>query len=131
MDKPTFSTDDMAHFFARWNDLELAVLIGSRACGQARADSDWDFAVQWRRDIPWRGLLERTEALRADLARLLGITPERIDLVDIPSARLAMRAVVAEEGLLLKGDNTLAWSHFLLRTWGELEEFYRERRHAA
>lgn len=66
-----------------------------------------------------------------DLARLLGITPERIDLVDIPSARLAMRAVVAEEGLLLKGDNTLAWSHFLLRTWEELEESYRERRHAA
>ena len=109
----------------------MALLIGSRALGQAREESDWDFAVQWRRDVPWGDVLEYTETLRAELARLLHTTPDQIDIVDIPTARLAMRAVIAEEGLLFKGENTLSWSHFLLRTWRDLEDFYWTKDHAA
>lgn len=76
-------------------------------------------------------MLAQTETLRRELARFLRIMPDDVDLVDLPSARLAMRAVVAEEGVELKGDNTLPWSHFLLRTWAELEDFYWSRQHAA
>lgn len=118
-------------FFESRDDIEIAALVGSRAHGAAEENSDWDVAIQWRRDIPLRNTLEYGEKLRAEIADLLHVTQERIDLIDIPSARLAMRAVIAEEGVLLKGDNTLPWSHFLLRAWGELENFYWGRQHAA
>ena len=128
---PDFPSDDLRVFFADREEIELALLIGSRASGRVRARSDWDFAIQWRKDIPWIDRLAKTETLRGELAGLLRIMPDAIDLVDIPSARLAMRAVAAEEGIELKGDNTLAWSHFLLRTWAELEDFYWSRHYAA
>ena len=96
--------DQLRNLFAQQANIELALLIGSRALGQAREESDWDFAVQWRRDIPWGDVLGYTETLRAELARLVQTTQDQIDIVDIPAARLAMRAVIAEEGLLLKGE---------------------------
>ncbi|MDX1251390.1 MAG: nucleotidyltransferase domain-containing protein [Gammaproteobacteria bacterium] len=123
--------EQLRNLFAQQENIELALLIGSRALGRAREDSDWDFAVQWHRDIPWGDALEYTETLRADLARLLQTTQDQIDMVDIPAARLAMHAVIAEEGLLLKGENTLPWSHFLLKTWRDLEDFYWAKEHAA
>lgn len=122
---------ELESFFASWGELDLVLLIGSRVAGRARDGSDWDFAVQWKKGTPFEQVLEKTEVLRGQLANYLGTATDKIDLVDIPSARLAMRAVIAEEGLLLKGDNTLPWSHFLLRTWGELEDFYWEKQHAA
>lgn len=123
--------DDLRLFFAGRDEIELALLIGSRASGRVREGSDWDFAIQWRKDIPWMEVLEQTEILRRELASFLRVIPDEIDLVDLPTVRLAMRAVAAEEGVMLKGDNTLPWSHFLLRTWGELEEFYWRKQHAA
>lgn len=123
--------EELGGFLESREELELALLIGSRATSRTRDGSDWDFAVQWRKAMPFERVLEKTEELRGQIAKYLGTTTDKIDLVDIPSARLAMRAVIAEEGLLLKGDNTLSWSHFLLRTWGELEDFYWEKRHAA
>jgi len=123
--------EELERFFGSREELELALLIGSRATGRTRDGSDWDFAVQWKKAMPFERVLEKTEVLRGQLAKYLGTTTDKIDLVDIPSARLAMRAVIAEEGLLLKGDNTLPWSRFLLRTWGELEDFYWEKSHAA
>lgn len=123
--------EQLSQFFAPQENIELALLIGSRAHNQAHKESDWDFAVQWRRDIPWGDVLEHAETLRAALAKYLRTTQDQIDIVDIPTARLAMRAVIAEEGVLLKGDNTLPWSRFLLRTWGDLEDFYWAKNHAA
>lgn len=32
-------------------ELELAILIGSRATGTAHPDSDWDIAIQWNRGM--------------------------------------------------------------------------------
>lgn len=123
--------EELETFFESREELDLVLLIGSRVAGRAHNGSDWDFAVQWRKGMPFERVLEKTEVLRGQLAKYLGTATDKIDLVDIPSARLAMRAVIAEEGLLLKGDNTLPWSHFLLRTWGELEDFYWEKQHAA
>jgi len=123
--------DNLRLFFLDREEIELALLIGSRATGQIREGSDWDFAIQWRKDIPWIETLTKTETLRRELAHFLWIMPGEVDLVDLTTARLAMSAVVAEEGIVLKGDNTLPWSHFLLRTWGELEDFYWEKQHAA
>jgi predicted nucleotidyltransferase len=117
--------------FQREPRIELAVLIGSRCRGTATEASDWDFAIQWSAELGFEGVLAATERLRAQLAEALSTDVDRIDLIDLRSARLAIRAVVAEEGCLLKGDGSLAWSHFLLRTWRELEQWSWESTHAA
>ena len=110
--------------------LELAILVGSRANGAARPDSDWDIAIQWRRDMPWEDSLANSETLRRKLAAALGVAEDHIDLIDLPRAGLAMRALVAEEGAVLKGEDSLAWNHFLSRVWRELEEHEWEKQHA-
>jgi uncharacterized protein len=38
---------------------------------------------------------------------------------------------VANEGIILKGENTCALSYFLTKTWRELEGFYWDKIYAA
>jgi predicted nucleotidyltransferase len=106
--------------------LELAILVGSQASGKTHAKSDWDIAIRWHRQPEIRiiSLLARTETLRRTIAQLLKVAEDKVDLIDLTNARLAMRAVVAEEGVVLKGENTLAWHYFLQRTWRDLEDYY-------
>jgi len=111
--------------------LEFSVLVGSQATGKAHAASDWDIALQWSPTLDWLTVLGHTETLRSQLAEALKISPETIDLIELRRANLAMRASAAEEGLPLTGQDTLAWAHFLQRTWRELEDFYWEKQHAA
>ncbi len=113
------------------DDLEFAVLIGSRASGKASLNSDWDLAVRWRRGLPKMTILSYGERLRNRIAHGLQVTDAMIDLVDISSAGLAMRAVIVEEGIPLKGGDSIAWNRFLSRTWREIEEFYWESVYAA
>ena len=111
--------------------LEFSVLVGSRATGTARVDSDWDIALQWSPGLDLISMLGQTETLRRNLANVLRIPPEKIDLIELRRANLAMRASVAEEGLSLTGQNSLAWAHFLQRTWRDMEDFYWSKSHAA
>jgi predicted nucleotidyltransferase len=111
--------------------LAFAVLVGSRANNSARPDSDWDIALQWHIATPWMQMLGDQETLRRQIAETLGVPAERIDLIDLPRANLAMRANAAENGRVLKGEDTLEWAHFLTRTWRELEDFYWEQSHAS
>lgn len=123
--------DQLKAVFAEETALELAVLIGSRAAGSARTDSDWDIAIQWSRSLDFSQQLAATEKLRNAIAKSLGIMESSVDLIDLPTARLAMKAVIAEEGIPLKGAESLPWCHFLQRTWRELEEQYWEQTYAA
>ena len=119
----TDQTAQLQRLFAEFPELEIAVLVGSRATIKHRPDSDWDFAIQWQRtDHSW-GRLGDTETLRNRLAKRLGVADDDIDLIDLPTSRLAMRDVVASEGIPLKGGGTLAWMHFLHRTWRDMEDF--------
>lgn len=111
--------------------LEFAVLVGSRATGKNRVDSDWDVALQWSHQLDWLTVLGKTENLRHKLANQLNIAPNAVDLIELRRANLAMRASVAEEGLPLTGEDSLAWARFLQRTWRELEDFYWDKQHAA
>ena len=113
------------------DELEFAVLVGSRATGSAHAVSDWDIALQWSPALAWMDALGRTEMLRNQLAQALNISPSAIDLIELRRANLAMRASVAEEGIPLAGEDRLAWPHFLQRTWRDLEDFYWDQQHAA
>lgn len=109
----------------------IAVLVGSRASGQIHEGSDWDLAILVDPSLPAIARFDELQRLQLSLAAGAGIPVEQLDLIDLSAAGLAMREQVANHGLLLKGDNTLAWSHFLVRTWRELEEFAWEQQRAA
>lgn len=112
-------------------ELELAVLVGSQANGRATSESDWDIAIQWKHETTMLENLSKTETLRRELAVALKLTENKVDLIDLPRAGFAMRALVAEEGLSLKGEDSLAWNHFLARVWRELEYYEWDKEHAA
>jgi len=121
----------LAAVLQRCPGLEFAALVGSRAKGRAHAHSDWDVAIRWQRGIhPWQRL-QATESLRLQLAQALAVAPEAIDLIDLAQARLAMRALVAQEGRVLAGAGSLPWMRFLQRTWAEIEDFHWRQQHAA
>lgn len=108
----------------------FAALVGSRANGSATEKSDWDIAIQWQHGDALKRIAKH-ESMRHRLARALEIPDDQIDLIDLSNTRLAMKALVAEEGCLLVVNDELAWTKFLTRTWRELEDFYWERTHAA
>ncbi len=123
--------DELKKLLQTLPDLELAVLIGSQASGNATPQSDWDIAVRWGKNIHGKARLQHMEILKQQIAIAIKTHKDQIDFIDITSARLAMRAVIAEEGIILKGEDTLAWSHYLTQTWAELEEFYWRKSNAA
>lgn len=107
------------------------LLVGSRATGKAHDASDWDNALQWSPEIDWMTVLAHTESLRNEIAHTPQTAESDIDRIDFRRANLAMRANVAEEGLILTGEDTSAWARFLRRTWRDLEDFYWDQQHAA
>ena len=123
--------DELKEMLSLQADLELAVLVGSQAEGNANGHSDWDFAIRWLDHIGPIQQLGKTETLRRLLANQLILPEAKIDLIDLSRATLAMRAVVAEEGVILKGEESLAWAYFLQRTWRDLESFYWGKIYAA
>ena len=128
------SAAKLQEVLSTWKELEFAVLVGSRANGTERMESDWDIAVYWRDGLPWLERVSKTEMLRRELAKTLGENESQVDLIDLANANLAMRANVAEDGVPLVGDQSSAWARFLRRTWRELEDFYWDKelaKHAA
>ena len=112
-------------------ELELAVLVGSQANGSATAQSDWDIAIRWANGtLPAQQLAFEAKLVQR-IAQTLAIHPDKIDLIQLTAAKLAMREVVANQGIPLKGAQTLAWFHFLTQTWAEVEDFYWRKNHAA
>ena len=128
---PMSQMDSLTRVLSQQPSLEFAVLVGSRANGSAHAQSDWDIALQWAPQLDWLTVIGVMETLRQTLAQAIGVDPSSIDLIELRRANLAMRASVAEEGVLLYEDDSLAWMRFLQRTWRELEDFYWEKSHAA
>jgi predicted nucleotidyltransferase len=124
-------TEDLKQLLQTIPGIELAVLVGSRANGSATHQSDWDIAIRWERHINGLDSLQRYEELKQQIAGAIDTHKDQIDLIDIPKARLAMRALIAEEGIVLKGETSLAWSHYLTQTWGELEDYYWRQHNAA
>ncbi len=121
----------LSQALAAVSELELAVLVGSQANGSATAQSDWDIAIRCvNRTLPAEQLAFEAKLVQL-IAQTLAIHPDKIDLIQLTSAKLAMREVVANQGIPLKGEQTLAWFHFLTQTWAEVEDFYWRKNHAA
>lgn len=116
---------------SRTEGLAFSVLVGSREEGRAHAHSDLDIAIQWARTLSLTEQLRRTELLRYQLRLALELDEDKIDLIDVSGAGLAMRALVAEQGKALVVYDDLAWIRFLSATWFELEDHYWRAQHAA
>ena len=112
-------------------DLTFAVLVGSRANGTAHEGSDWDIAIQWAPSLRGTDKWVATELLRQALRHTLQESEDQIDMIDLADTRLAMRALVAEEGIPLHIGNDLAWVRFLQSTWSQLEDHQWRQQHAA
>ncbi len=87
--------------------------------------------MQWQRDLDEMSKLAYTEQLRKQLFETLGIPGNKIDFINIPGAGLAMSENIANQGIVSKGENTLALSHFLTKTWRQLEEYCWDKLYAA
>jgi predicted nucleotidyltransferase len=112
-------------------NLAFAVLVGSRAAGTAHEGSDWDIAIQWSKSMSATDKLGATELLRQDLRHALQVNENQVDLIDLADARLAMCALVAEEGIPLHIADDLGWVRFLQNTWAQLEDNQWRSQHAA
>lgn len=112
-------------------DVLFAVLVGSRVNHTQTEQSDWDIAIQWRYG-PALERIGKHETLRHHLARRLDVPADEIDLIDLSNVRLAMQALVVEEGQLIWANDELAWAKYQVRVWRELEDYYwRQAHHAA
>ena len=112
----------LAHELASCADVAFAVLVGSQAQATSATTSDWDIALWMRPELlPWQRHLALVDTQHR-IASALQVDEAAIDLIDLRSAGLAMRAEVANHGVLLKQDPGTAYNRFLVRTWRELEE---------
>jgi uncharacterized protein YutE (UPF0331/DUF86 family)/predicted nucleotidyltransferase len=76
----------------------VAYLFGSRARGTAREDSDYDIAVVFEKPNPT--ILDEIE-LCIEVARSLGVAPEKVDVVALNNADALLKARVLREGVLI------------------------------
>jgi predicted nucleotidyltransferase len=83
--------------------LELLVLHGSRARGDAREDSGWDFAYLAAAEFD-------LSLLYADLA--LALTTDRIDVVNLATAGGLIRYRVARDGITVLESEPGAFDRF-------------------
>jgi len=86
--------------------LDVFFLFGSRARGDAHAQSDWDFAYSGRPDLDPADLLTKL---------VLAVGTDRVDLVNLERASGLLRYRVARDGQLLAERTPGAADHFRLR----------------
>jgi uncharacterized protein len=107
----------------------LRFYSGAARGGEADA-RDWDLAVSFTGGrVPRAERLGQTERLRSRILTVLDCPEDRLDLVELHRAGLGILATVAEEGILLKGGDTLDAFRFYQRAWRGLEEFHFRKAH--
>ncbi|MEI7869753.1 MAG: hypothetical protein WCI11_17840 [Candidatus Methylumidiphilus sp.] len=67
----------------------------------AKPESDWGIALQWDFTLELGGGVRQNGNAKKKLAQNLGVAPDKIDLVELRRANLAMGISVAEEGIPL------------------------------
>ena len=106
----------------------LAIIFGSQVTSKARYDSDFDLALLIRQNNEYKRLGIK-ETIRNDISKVLGISTEKVDIVDIANAGLAITSTIVSQGKVLKGEGTLELSHFYIRTWALEEDFNMRLNH--
>lgn len=115
MTTPPLDAIDSGELQQRFPELQLLILHGSRARGDAHAGSDWDFAY-----LADPGLDEL--GLRATLAQAL--FTDAIDVVDLRRAGAVLRYAAARDAKLVLEREPAALERFrfdAIRFWLEVE----------
>ncbi len=115
--------------------VQFIVLFGSRARGTESKNSDADVAALADHALD----MEEKADLACKIARMLKISEDKIDLVDLWNAPPLLQHRVAEEGKLLRGDphvfirfRVLAWKRYLdTAKFRRARERALAKRHAA
>jgi len=84
----------------RFNYLKMLILFGSRARGEEKANSDWDFAVLYDEKMPQqvsKSAFIEFEIARA-IAQLLNLSADDIDVVDLHQCSPLIAHFVAADG---------------------------------
>ncbi len=99
-------------FFNQQSNIIFVLLFGSRAKGNNQPESDWDFAIWFENTDDVMIRLVEKEEIRQQLAHLLKINADKVDIVDLQTASLSLSSSIVEEGLVLKGNDVLALHRF-------------------
>lgn len=90
----------LLNVLARFPSIKLAVLFGSVAAGQARADSDLDLAVSSHRALSVAEKIALTQALAEATGR-------PIDLIDLATVAEPLLGQIVQHGTRIWGSDTL------------------------
>ncbi len=110
---------DGAGLLARHEGLDLLVLLGSRARGDAGPGSDWDLGYLGDGVDPL--------SLRAELVDALGT--DEVDLVDLARASAVLRRDAAVDGVALAAREPDGFARFQVEAvtfWADVEPVVRE-----
>lgn len=91
-------------------------LFGSRAEGTARTGSDVDIGVLLPEGAGWLAGEEIASALRR-------VLPLAVDVVDLRTASLELRAKVVQTGRLVCSTDEAARVRFVTETWSQWQDF--------
>lgn len=111
--------EPMRELCVRTPGLRLLVLHGSRARGDGRHDSDWDFGYLATPDFDLLGFM-------AEVVRVVGA--DRIDLADLDRSSALLRHRVARDGVLLFERQAGLFQRFQIEAslvWCDLEPVLR------
>jgi predicted nucleotidyltransferase len=110
----------------RLPNLKLLILFGSRARGEDRPDSDWDFAVLYDKNF------DKLESSYLDLFPLLGelfnVNRDRIDIVELNHCSPLMKYQVARDGKVIYEKNIGDFLRFHLQAWKEYADTAKFRK---
>jgi hypothetical protein len=99
-------------------------LFGSQVTSLHNDPQDWDFAVFWDPGLEFWDKLGVVEELRHQLAGILEVDSERVDLVDLNRAGLSISSSIVEHGVPLKGAGSLILEKFFQKVWALEEDFH-------
>lgn len=111
-------------------DLKMLVLFGSRATGEAQANSDWDFAILYdqaahTKDNAW-GIFE----LPMLIGKIFNINADKIDIVELNHCSWLIAHFVARDGILIFEKDPSGFEYFRLtslRPESELKKFRQDQ----
>lgn len=113
-------------FFNQFDIVTFGFLFGSRVAGDAREQSDWDFAL-WVNEPDDYTRLGLLEDLRSGLSSVLG--GAEVDVVDLQRASLSIADTAVSNGVVIKGKDRIELKNYYTRIWALAEDFDWRRRH--
>jgi predicted nucleotidyltransferase len=105
------------------NTPKLIVLYGSQARGTSGKNSDTDVAVLGARPLT----LEEKSEMSTYIAKKLGVSEDKLDLVDLFNAPPLLAHQIGETGKLLEGE-PFDFTRFRIRAWKQYLDTARFRR---